>query len=63
MFTRPRRTPVMAVADYLGRHGPLRQRMRVERFALFLARPEVGGGPYLREALYPLRGGPFRREP
>lgn len=29
----------------------------VHRFALFSARPRTGGGPYVVEALYPLRGG------
>jgi len=29
----------------------------VHRYALFSARPRVGGGPYVAEAFYPLRGG------
>jgi RNA 2',3'-cyclic 3'-phosphodiesterase len=29
----------------------------VHRFALFSSRPRVGGGPYVVEELYPLRGG------
>ena len=29
----------------------------VHRFALFSARPRMGGGSYVVEALYPLRGG------
>ncbi len=29
----------------------------IHRFALFSSRPRTGGGPYVVEALYPLRGG------
>lgn len=29
----------------------------VHRYALFSSRPKVGGGPYVAEAYYPLRGG------
>jgi RNA 2',3'-cyclic 3'-phosphodiesterase len=29
----------------------------IHRFALYSARPRTGGGPYVIEALYPLRGG------
>jgi 2'-5' RNA ligase len=33
-----------------------RQRFRVERFVLFSSRASTGGGPYVAEEFYPLRG-------
>lgn len=46
-----------AVAEWLAMQGHVaRQRFRVERFVLFSARASTGGGPYIAEELYPLRG-------
>jgi 2'-5' RNA ligase len=44
----------------LGRIGAFRsQPFLVGRFVLFSAKPNVGGGPYVVEAEFPLRGGEF----
>jgi RNA 2',3'-cyclic 3'-phosphodiesterase len=44
------------VASYLERQGALfLQPFRVDHFALFSARPSIGGGPYVVEESYPLR--------
>jgi 2'-5' RNA ligase len=46
-----------AVAAYLERQGGfLSELFEVERFVLFSSRASVGGGPYVVEAAYPLRG-------
>jgi 2'-5' RNA ligase len=46
----------MAVADYLGGRGYIPSRtFTAEQFVLFSSRDSVGGGPYLEEAVYPLR--------
>jgi 2'-5' RNA ligase len=49
-----------AVARILGRIGAFRaQPFLVGRFVLFSSKPKVGGGPYVPEATFPLRGGEF----
>lgn len=46
-----------AVARVLQRHGAFRSRpFLVERFVLMSSRPRVGGGPYVIEDDFPLRG-------
>jgi 2'-5' RNA ligase len=48
------------IARLLGRIGAFRSRpFLVGRFVLFSAKPNVGGGPYVVEAEFPLRGGEF----
>ena len=48
------------VARILGRIGAFRsQPFLVGRFVLFSSRPKVGGGPYVVEEAFPLRGGEF----
>jgi 2'-5' RNA ligase len=48
------------IARILGRIGAFRsQPFLVGRFVLFSAKPNVGGGPYVVEAEFPLRGGEF----
>ena len=55
-LARLKRTPARAVADYLALRGWLAAReFRCEHFTLFSARDSVGGGPYVTEAVYPLR--------
>lgn len=56
-LARLRKTSAPAVADYLAfRGGWLMSRtFEVDRFTLFSARDSVGGGPYVTEAVYPLR--------
>jgi len=49
-----------AVARILGRIGAFRsQPFLVGRFVVFSSRPKVGGGPYVVEEAFPLRGGEF----
>jgi len=49
-----------AIARILGRIGAFRSRpFLVGRFVLFSSRPKIGGGPYVVEAAFPLRGGEF----
>jgi 2'-5' RNA ligase len=49
-----------AIARVLGRIGAFRSRpFLVGRFVLFSSRPKVGGGPYVVEEAFPLRGGEF----
>ena len=44
-----------SVARFLGSQAPIRlPSFRVERFALFSAKPRVGGGPYVVEESYNL---------
>lgn len=46
----------MGVADYLSARGYFSQRsFMADRFALFSAREQVGGGPYVVERAFPLR--------
>jgi 2'-5' RNA ligase len=48
------------VARILGRIGAFRSRpFTVGRFVLFSSRPKIGGGPYVVEETFPLRGGEF----
>ncbi len=48
------------IARFLERIGAFRsQPFLVGRFVLFSARPKVGGGPYVVEEAFPLRGGEF----
>jgi 2'-5' RNA ligase len=48
------------VARILGRIGAFRGRpFLVTRFVLFSSRPKMGGGPYVVEESFPLRGGEF----
>lgn len=57
-IARLRNTPVEAVARYLEHNGGFRLApFVVERFVLFSSRPGVGGGPYVIEEAFPLRGG------
>ena len=57
-LARLRGTRVDDMARFLEHHGGFRLPPFVaERFVLFSARPAVGGGPYVIEANYPLRGG------
>jgi 2'-5' RNA ligase len=53
-----------AVAGYLGARGyfpPLR--FEATRFVLYSSRDSVGGGPYVVEAAYPLRGRDYAAPP
>ena len=56
-LARLRSASTLAVADYLSVRGyfPSRQ-FEATRFVLFSARESTGGGPYLIEAAYELRG-------
>lgn len=57
-LARLRGTQPEAVARLLGRLGAFRSEAFVAaRFVLFSSRPKVGGGPYVEEDVYPLRGG------
>lgn len=57
-LARLRNTPPDLLARYLGRIGAFRSEpFAVAKFVLFSSRPKVGGGPYVVEAEYPLRGG------
>jgi len=48
------------IARILGRIGAFRSRtFTVGRFVLFSSRPKTGGGPYVVEEAFPLRGGEF----
>ncbi|HEY7669427.1 MAG TPA: RNA 2',3'-cyclic phosphodiesterase [Hyphomicrobium sp.] len=48
------------IARVLGRIGAFRGRpFPVSRFVLFSSRPKLGGGPYVVEEAFPLRGGEF----
>jgi 2'-5' RNA ligase len=49
-----------SVARILGRIGAFRSEpFLVGRFAMFSAKPNTGGGPYVVETTFPLRGGEF----
>jgi 2'-5' RNA ligase len=57
-LARLRNTPPDLVARALGKIGAFRtEPFPVGAFVLFSSRPKVGGGPYVVEATYPLRGG------
>lgn len=50
-------TRAEAIARFLQRHGAFRTPpFAVDRFALFSSKPRTGGGPYVIEETYPLRG-------
>ncbi len=56
-LARLRGTTPSEVAAYLERIGAFRtEAFPVERFVLLSSRPKVGGGPYVVEAAFPLRG-------
>lgn len=55
-LARLRSAAVLDVADYLQSRGGFRSiTFQPDRFVLFSAREQVGGGPYLVEAAYPLQ--------
>lgn len=57
-LARLRRGRGEAVARFLQRHARFTSRpFAVTRFTLMSSRPKTGGGPYVEEASYPLRGG------
>jgi 2'-5' RNA ligase len=57
-LARLRRGRLDAVMRFLQRHARFRAPpFAVTRFVLLSSRPKVGGGPYVEEASYPLRGG------
>lgn len=46
------------LARFLSRHGAFASPpFAIDRFVLLSSRPQVGGGPYLVEEAYPLKGG------
>lgn len=53
-LARLRGAPGIAVAAYLGDRGFLSRSFTAERFVLFSSRNSVGGGPYVKEEIYPL---------
>ena len=56
-LARLRGTPVEAAAHYLGGIGAFRSEpFAVSQFVLLSSKPRVGGGPYVIEADFPLRG-------
>lgn len=62
-LARLRNSRVEPIARYLGRHGHFRtEPFFVSRFVLFSSRPQTGGGPYVVEAVFPLRGGGYDSE-
>lgn len=52
-LARLRGAPGVAVAAYLGERGFLSRSFTAERFVLFSSRDSVGGGPYIKEEVYP----------
>lgn len=52
-LARLRRSPGIAVAAYLGDRGFLSRSFTADRFVLFSSRDSVGGGPYIKEEVYP----------
>lgn len=52
-LARLRGAPGFAVAAYLGDRGFLSRSFTAERFVLFSSRDSVGGGPYIKEGVYP----------
>lgn len=62
-LARLRNSPPEMVARTLGKIGAFRtEPFTVREFVLFSSRPKVGGGPYVVEATYPLRGGYYDME-
>lgn len=62
-LARLRHARVDDVARFLQSHGGLRcAPFAVTQFVLLSSRPNVGGGPYVEEAAYPLTLGGFPRE-
>ena len=62
-LARLRNIPADLVARYLGKIGAYRSEpFPVRAFVLFSSKPRVGGGPYVIEAAYPLRGGYYDAE-
>jgi 2'-5' RNA ligase len=56
-IARLRGTPPEIIARYLGRIGAFRtEPFGVSEFHLYSSRPKVGGGPYIAEETYALRG-------
>lgn len=53
-LARLRGASAFAVADFLESRGGFRGRFEAARFALFSAREQTGGGPYVVEAAWPL---------
>lgn len=48
------------VAHYFGQIGAFRSNpITVSRFVLYSSKPKIGGGPYVVEAAYPMRGAYF----
>lgn len=57
-IARLRNARVDEVAKFLEQHGAFRLApFVVEQFVLFSSRPQTGGGPYVVEEAFPLRGG------
>jgi RNA 2',3'-cyclic 3'-phosphodiesterase len=57
-LTRLRGASPVQVASFLGQHGMFKtEPFFVSRAVLLSSKPLVGGGPYVIEASYPLRGG------
>ena len=54
-LARLRGAPGIAVAAYLGDRGFLSRSFTAEQFVLFSSRDSVGGGPYIKEEVYPFR--------
>lgn len=62
-LARLRNAPPEIVARTLQQIGAFRtEPFAVKEFVLFSSRPKVGGGPYVVEATYPLRGGYYDME-
>lgn len=59
-IARLKHTSSAAVARLLGRIGAFRSLpFFVNRFVLYSSRPKTGGGPYVVEEAFPLKGGEF----
>jgi 2'-5' RNA ligase len=59
-IARLKHTRVEVVARFLERHGAFRtEPFPVGWFSLFSSKPHGGGGPYVVEAAFPLRGGEY----
>ncbi len=62
-IARLRHTSPDVIARALGQIGAFRtEPFPVKEFVLFSAKPKTGGGPYVVEATYPLRGGYYDME-
>ena len=54
-LARLRRASGAAVAEYIVTRGVFRIReFEARHFTMFSSKPSIGGGPYIREAIYPL---------